>query len=1064
MVKVSVIVPVYNTHKYIRKCLDSLVEQTLKEIEIICVDDGSTDDSVSIIGEYTEKDDRVKLITQSNSHAGVARNNGIKNAVGEYLVFLDSDDFFEKDMLREMYEKCLEDKADVCLCSAKIYDEANGHTEVLAHYLNLEMLPKTTPFTPSDIAKNIFTAVSPAPWNKMFRREYIIENNLKFQPLKKANDLYFVYSAIACASSLTYVKKAFINYRTGNEQSLQGATAKLSYDFYTALSGLKQELVSRGLYKKFKISFANRALSTCFYALDRNSLKENFIATAEKLRQSWFKELDILGQPRSAFYNKSNYDRLIKFMVTPSEDLWLERDGSVGGNTNSKINIDLWISPIKIVYDNSIKISVIIPVYNVEKYLEECIDSVLNNTFTDFELICVDDGSTDRSPEILRSYAEKDKRVKVITKENGGQSSARNLGLKYAKGEYILFVDSDDYIEPRTMEFLYAEAKSDGLDQLFFGAKAFFDGEGDPNDPLLTYYDRKTEYNGVMTGKKMFCIMSEFYDFKPSPVLQLIRKDFLKDNNISFIEGIIYEDNPFTIQCLFYSQRVRFTNIDLYNRRVRANSTMTGNAGLRKAYNYFRMLKCMRKLSADNNFSSDPEFFDALLVQLKRMEFVCADCLNGVSEEELNEFLLTLDEENSLEFYLTYKTVNEQKERIDTLKKNGKTKNQNAKKKITLRRLIKWGILLVFKILRSIIKAFRKVFSSKKNNPERVIDIENWINPDELVNDGSVKVSVIIPVYNVEKYLEECLDSVINNSFKNIEIICVDDGSNDSSPDILRAYAEKYPRVKIITKENGGLSSARNAGIDEAKGEYILFVDSDDYIEERAIEYLYSEAKHNELDQLFFSAKPFYDDATDLHSNLIQYYNRKTVYNGVMSGRQMFIRMSKFEDFKPSACLQIIRKDFLTENNIRFINGLVYEDNPFTILCLFRAQKVKYANIKLYNRRLRADSIMLSSQGVKSAYDYFRLIKNIINVAQENKFGSDPDFYEALIAQVRRTLFVGAGFARKADKDELKEFLFSLDEKECMEFYYSIKLAADQKLTLRRLRNAAVRKAKKMLS
>ena len=110
------------------------------------------------------------------------------------------------------------------------------------------------------------------------------------------------------------------------------------------------------------------------------------------------------------------------------------------------------------------KLSVIIPVYNVENYLRECLDSITSQTVKDIEIICIDDGSTDNSPKILKEYQKKDSRIKIITKENGGQASARNLGIKKAQGEYIAFIDSDDFIESEMLEKLYTKAKDNNLD------------------------------------------------------------------------------------------------------------------------------------------------------------------------------------------------------------------------------------------------------------------------------------------------------------------------------------------------------------------------------------------------------------------------------------------------------------------------------------------------------------------------------------------------------------------------------------------------------------------------
>lgn len=171
MVKVSVIIPVYNAERHINQCLDSLLNQSLKEIEVICVDDGSTDSSVQIIKEYTEKDGRVKLVQQKNSYAGVARNNGMQIAAGEYMMFLDSDDFFEADMLLEMYEKAVADEADVCLCSARKYNDKTGEYTYSISYLDLRYFPESCPFSAKDAALKLFNIVTPIALDEDVQKE-----------------------------------------------------------------------------------------------------------------------------------------------------------------------------------------------------------------------------------------------------------------------------------------------------------------------------------------------------------------------------------------------------------------------------------------------------------------------------------------------------------------------------------------------------------------------------------------------------------------------------------------------------------------------------------------------------------------------------------------------------------------------------------------------------------------------------------------------------------------------------------------------------------------------------
>ena len=155
-----------------------------------------------------------------------------------------------------------------------------------------------------------------------------------------------------------------------------------------------------------------------------------------------------------------------------------------------------------------INVSVIIPVYNVEKYLVDCLESVIQQSMREIEIICVNDGSTDSSYDILSEYADKDPRILILNKENKGLSAARNTGLRKASGKYILFLDSDDYLSsPDILESLCKKADKEELDQLYFDAKVVFENENvkAANSNYITYYQRKKNYTDILSGKELFC-------------------------------------------------------------------------------------------------------------------------------------------------------------------------------------------------------------------------------------------------------------------------------------------------------------------------------------------------------------------------------------------------------------------------------------------------------------------------------------------------------------------------------------------------------------------------------
>ena len=179
-VKVSVIVPVYNSEPYLRQCLSSIVSQTLQEIEILCVDDGSTDASPEILKEYQEKDPRIQVFHQQNLYAGVARNTGKAHASGEYLVFWDSDDYYYETALEKMYRLASEQEADVCVCGGnQFYEELQTEVPV-NNYVNPKRLPADMPFNMTTHPDYILNFTTEAPWNKMFRRAFVEKEGLDF--------------------------------------------------------------------------------------------------------------------------------------------------------------------------------------------------------------------------------------------------------------------------------------------------------------------------------------------------------------------------------------------------------------------------------------------------------------------------------------------------------------------------------------------------------------------------------------------------------------------------------------------------------------------------------------------------------------------------------------------------------------------------------------------------------------------------------------------------------------------------------------------------------------------
>ncbi|MBO4336651.1 MAG: glycosyltransferase [Lachnospiraceae bacterium] len=304
-IRVSVIVPVYNASDYLRECLDCIVSQTLKETEIICVDDGSTDDSLMILKEYAQKDSRIKVLEQKNSYAGVARNNGKAVAKGKYLVFWDSDDRFKEEALSVMYEKCEADNADICICRAERYFPEMDESLEDRSYMLDNMLPENIPFSMDDIPGNIMNFTKEVPWNKMFKREFVMETGLDFQARRNGNDVFFVMSSLCLAKRITVVTDPLIIYRKNNSSSLMGTLDKNPTAPLEAWIDVAEYLKSFGRFPER--SFVNKAISVTIYMLNQSKSRAAFEKSFGFLKEHGLDDLGI-DVKEEGFYIYPHYD------------------------------------------------------------------------------------------------------------------------------------------------------------------------------------------------------------------------------------------------------------------------------------------------------------------------------------------------------------------------------------------------------------------------------------------------------------------------------------------------------------------------------------------------------------------------------------------------------------------------------------------------------------------------------------------------------------------------------------------------------------------------------------
>lgn len=307
-IKVSVILPVYNVSAYLRQCMDSVVNQTLRDIEIICVDDGSTDDSVDILKEYAQKDSRVKVIEQANAGAGAARNTGLGIAKGEYLSFLDSDDFFEPDMLEKAWSKAKEGDADFVVFRSDQYREDLDKFVQVGWTLREKQLPPYRPIYFRNITGNVFKVFVGWAWDKLYKREFVERRRLKFQEIRTSNDMLFVFSAVAFADRIEIVDEVLAHQRRNNPNSLSNTREKSWQCFHEALAALKKALKDNGNFWEYEQDYINYALHFSLWHLDTITGPKKEVLY-NKLKDEWFEEFGIKGLDESSFYYKKEYGK-----------------------------------------------------------------------------------------------------------------------------------------------------------------------------------------------------------------------------------------------------------------------------------------------------------------------------------------------------------------------------------------------------------------------------------------------------------------------------------------------------------------------------------------------------------------------------------------------------------------------------------------------------------------------------------------------------------------------------------------------------------------------------------
>ena len=512
--------------------------------------------------------------------------------------------------------------------------------------------------------------------------------------------------------------------------------------------------------------------------------------------------------------------------------------------------------------NDDLLISVIIPVYNAENYLEQCLNSIKNQTYKNFEVIIVNDGSKDNTEVICKRFLEDDSRFRYFSKENGGVSSARNFGLDNANGHYITFIDGDDWVEHNHLEILIKSITENNSDIAICSYKEF-DNNIDTYYTIVYTKQEKNLLNFEKMNRDDFLIifpklMSINVCFN-NAVAKLFRKELV--TNLRFDTSIKYgEDLDFYFSLYLNVESISYVDELTYVYRIHGDSTTS-------------------------NFNQE------------------------YAEQELSIF------------------------------------------KKMFKKIQEIGLPTIHYF-----NKFQKLLKARVNYIKNKVLLNEHLgflkNIEGTVTYPNILISVVIPIYNVSPYLRLCLESIENQTYPYFEVLLINDGSRDNSKDICLEFVESNNRFKYIEQDNAGLSSARNTGILNSKGEFLTFIDGDDFVEPNYLEELYHTALKNDSEIVVGSYKKFNEEDNNYYIHVFDYKEEHYKHSELIENIAEFERRG----LEFQTCWGILYHKRLFEN-VMFPIGKNIEDTRTNYKLYMESCKTTYIHKDLYVYRIRKGSI-----------------------------------------------------------------------------------------------------------
>lgn len=669
MDKISILVPCCNVEKYVRECLESIQNQTYKNLEVICIDDGSKDSTGQIIDEYVVADSRFKVIHKPNSGYGDSMNKGLEACTGDYVGIVESDDWIEPNMFETLLKTAKENDLDLVRCC---WNEGPTGTE---SQVLIEWVDKNEVYCPLD-REGVFLQ-SPAIWVNLYRRDLLEEGRkVRFLPTPGASyqDTSFAFKVYTKSKRFMMLDKPLHHYRI-NPNSSVSSTGKV-YCIIDEWEEMRRWVCEDSLlHKRFRNTplLAHIWYGGMMWNYERLSLtvlKLLFLRRASKLFRQAASDGVFCPEKLSDPERVSHY---LKIMKSPLDFHHDKISEVLNFLPKAKDNI---------VTDDNELISVVVTCYNTSNYIFSSLTSILQQNYKNIEILCVDDCSTDDTAVLVRHMMRLDKRIKWLsTPKNSGLSASRNLALSHCNGRYVMFVDGDDCLYPDAIARLYRAREND---EVVAGTiVAYYEG-GESQYGALVESDNNY-YRIKKSGQaNVFKDIDTVYDVNVSACGKLWNMSVIREKGVSFPEGLLYEDACFYWKYLCVAPNISMVKEPVYLYHRHKSGSIMSDTFVKKpgmAINHIYIIDNIHQFASKKGLQQE---IKVILQKIYEPYFWFAYNNSPVSDldmvlETMNRILREQNADTSKSNILNYITTYEKASKGDLfMKAIGQTQSQTS--------------------------------------------------------------------------------------------------------------------------------------------------------------------------------------------------------------------------------------------------------------------------------------------------------------------------------------------------------------------------------------------------